>query len=108
MIGACLLFLGGVISNSVGIVVEIIQFIIGAHVVVTSIVTIICSLLAIVADFVGGVAIIMICSWFINPAKRGYVPVEIAEEISAEAFAEATAPAAAEEVAEEVTAEAAE
>ena len=38
------------------------------------------ALIFIVAGIIGTIAMLMICTWFINPAKRGYVPAAPAEE----------------------------
>ena len=107
-VGSALIFISGILSNIIAIITFAIDMINGTMPVISGVIVIVGTLTTCIAYLVGAIAIIMNSIWFINPAKRGYVPAEIAEEIPAEAFEEGTAPLAAEEVAEEVTAEAAE
>ena len=87
LLGACLAFVGGIISNFASvlnvirvIIMNWIRGVFSTPVFINNIFGLIGALIFIVAGIFGTIAMLMICTWFINPAKRGYVPAAPAEE----------------------------
>lgn len=103
-VGSCLVFVGGVGSCSVTVISAIFSILSKANL-IYAIGSIIGALILAAANLVGIVAMLMICAWFINPAKRGYVPTE-REAVIVDAPVEEAAVDTTAEEAEEVEASA--
>ena len=69
-----IIFVSNIFSSLFSILMEIAYLINGYETLGMAVVTIITAFISIGASVVGAIAFVAICSWFVNPAKKGYVP----------------------------------